>query len=224
MSSISNISASTLMPIDLAKKIGISGINEILSVFWVAYNNLKTDINVSIDENTEEDDITIKWFEKIHYIWDSRNRATSIVLNTLHPINQYSDSTLKKRKGLKSPTIDFCFKDWETTSYFGAECKNLYQNNKTKVKRYIETGIGNYVTGRYGSQSTVNSVVGYLLSGSVSEIVKQLNTEMNQLNPPMNISRDMKYLQPQYISSHIRSIDDASIQLYHLFFDLTIGS
>ena len=73
-------------------------------------------------------------------------------------MHQYADNTMKKRRGAKAPTIDFCFKDWSTSnSYFGAEAKNLYKNRPEKIKRYVSTGVENYTTGRYGSQSSENT-------------------------------------------------------------------
>ena len=62
------------------------------------------------------------------YSFDIILRITSI-----GPVHQYQDPTLKKRRGYK-PTIDFCFRDWDTSnSYFGAECKNLYNHKKDKI-------------------------------------------------------------------------------------------
>ena len=160
MSSIRKITSSTPMPPDLAKKIGVGGVNEIIDVFWKGYCGLKSDASFVVNVSTEEDDITQKWYEKIVGIWDSRNRATSIALNGLCPIHQYADNTMKKRRGSKSPTIDFCFKDWSTdNSYFGAEAKNLYKSRSDKITRYVSTGVNNYTTGRYGSQSSESSII-----------------------------------------------------------------
>lgn len=68
------------MPPDLAKKIGVGGVNEIIDVFWKGYRGLKSDTSFVVNVSTEEDDITQKWYEKVVCIWDSRNRATSIAL------------------------------------------------------------------------------------------------------------------------------------------------
>jgi len=179
MSSIRNITSSTPMPPDLAKKIGVGGVNEILDVFWKGYQELKCDSSFVVNSSSEEDDITQKWYEKILGIWDSRNRATSIALNGLRPIHQYGDNTMKKRKGSKAPTIDFCFKDWSTdNSYFGAEAKNLYESRPDKIERYVSTGVDNYTTGRYGSQSSESSIIGYVLSGKITDIVNELKVEI----------------------------------------------
>ena len=219
MSSIRNITSSTPMPVDLANKIGVGGVNEILNVFWQGYKKLQMDMSIIIDVSSDEDDITQKWVEKIHIIWNQKNRATSLVYNRLIPFHQYSDNTMKKRRGIKAPTIDFCFKDWSTdNSYFGAEAKNLYENKKDKIKRYISTGVQNYTKGRYGSQSSESSMIGYVLSGSIPSIVTQLKIEMSKEPPLENLTRTIS-INPQYESKHIRTLDSREILLHHLFFN-----
>lgn len=219
MSSIRNITSSTPMPPDLAKKIGVGGVNEILDVFWKGYQELKSDTSFVTSTSSAEDDITQKWYEKILGIWDSRNRATSIALNGLRPIHQYGDNTMKKRKGAKSPTIDFCFKDWSTdNSYFGAEAKNLYESRLDKIERYVSTGVNNYTTGRYGSQSSESSIIGYVLSGKIPDIVNELKVEIAKGKPVANLTRSISS-NPQYKSSHLRTLDSREITLHHLFFD-----
>lgn len=220
MSSIREITASTSVPPDLAKKIGINGVNEILTVLWKGYHDLKDDASIIITLESEEDEITQEWFTKIQRVWDSRNRATTVVLNGLTPVHQYGDNTMKKRKGVKAPTIDFCFKDWKTTnSYFGAEAKNLYDKKPNIVKRYVDTGVGNYISGRYGSQSSESSVVGYVLSGNISDIVDDLKNEIQKQAPISNLSRVMTTAEPQYRTRHKRTLDDEEITLHHLFFN-----
>ncbi len=218
MSSIRTITSSTPMSNDLAKKIGVGGVNEILDVFWRGYSELKRDPSCFISSSSEEDDITQKWYEKIMSIWNSRNRATSIALNGLYPYHQYADNTMKKRKGSKSPTIDFCFKEWSTNSYFGAEAKNLYESRHDKIERYVSTGVDNYTKGRYGSQSSESSIIGYVLSGKISDIVSEIKVEMSKQKPISNLARTTSP-NPQYKSRHLRTFDSQEITLHHLFFD-----
>lgn len=220
MSSIKDISSSTKVHPDLAKKIKTDGVNEILNILWKGYHAVKSDTSIKIDVSTEEDDITQKWAEKIQQIWDSRNRATTLAINELIPMHQYADNTIKKRKGSKSPTIDFCFKDWTTdNSYFGAEAKNLYQGKPDKIKRYVSTGVKNYIDGRYGSQSSESSIVGYVLSGNISTLVKELKKEIRKESHIYNLTRTTTIVEPQYHSRHVRSFDSREIILHHLFFN-----
>ena len=221
MSSIRNITASTAVPDDLAKRLGPSGVNEILLILWQGYHDIIADTNITITENTEEDDITQEWYGKISLRWTSENRATILRTNSIGPVHQYQDSTLKKGHGYK-PTIDFCFRDWDTSnSYFGAECKNLYNHKKDKIKRYVDTGVKNYTSGRYGSQSSESSIIGYVLSGKIPEIVAELITEIATVAPISNLSRELRYTEPQYASQHMRFTDKSVITLHHLLFDFT---
>lgn len=129
---------------------------------------------------------------------------------------------MKKRRGVKATTIDFCFKDWSTdNSYFGAEAKNLYENKSYKIKRYISTGIQNYTKGRYGSQSSESSMLEYVLFGIISNIVTQLRVEMSTDPPLDNLTRTTG-IKPQYKSKHIRTLDSHEIVLHHLFFDFVL--
>ena len=65
MSSIRNITASSAVPDDLAKRLGPSGINEILLTLRRGYHDLITDPNITISESALEDDITLEWYGKI---------------------------------------------------------------------------------------------------------------------------------------------------------------
>lgn len=220
MSSIRNITASSAVPDDLAKRLGPSGVNEILLTLWQGYYDLISDPNITISKNTVEDDITLEWYGKISQHWTNKNRATTLRIN-VGPVHQYPDPTLKKNRGYK-PTIDFCFRDWDTTnSYFGAECKNLYNHRKSKIKRYVDTGVKNYTLGRYGSQSSESSIVGYVLSGKIPEIVTELIAEISTVAPISNLTRELRFKEPQYASQHKRATDKSTITLHHLFFDFT---
>lgn len=108
MSSIRNITASTAVPDDLAKRLGPSGVNEILLILWQGYHDIIADTNITITENTEEDDITQEWYGKISLRWTAENRATILRINSIGPVHQYQDSTLKKERGY-SPRLIFAF-------------------------------------------------------------------------------------------------------------------
>ena len=216
MSSISNISASNPMPVDLAKKLGKGGVTELLSVMWQGYDDLH-DANV-IMKDMKENTITQEWFLRVNEIWHQENRAARVSLR-LSPITQYEDETMAKSRG-QAPAIDFCFRAWDKNEgYFGAECKNLYGHDRRHVKRYVDTGICNYTSGRYGSKSSVSSLVGYVLSGEIPEIVDELKQEIAKTGPRSNISREIGLRDVQYKSCHIRTSDGGYITLHHLFFN-----
>jgi len=216
MSSIRNISSSNSMPIDLAKQLGAGGIAELLSIMWQGYDELHKAKLITPD--MRENAITQEWTLRVQEIWYTENRAARISVH-LAPDKQHEDYTMSKQKG-QAPTIDFCFRTWAIDeSYFGAECKNLYAHNKIYTERYVNTGICNYTSGRYGSKSSASSLVGYILSGKIPEIVDELRCEIAKSSPRSNISRDISSTDPQFKSSHIRTLDGEVITIYHLFFD-----
>lgn len=222
MSSIRNITASSAVPDDLAKRLGPSGINEILLTLRRGYHDLITDPNITISESALEDDITLEWYGKISQRWTNENRVTTLRINNIGPVHQYPDPALATGRRYNKPPIDFCFRDWDTTNtYFWAECKNLYSDRKDKIQRYVETGVKNYTSGRYGSQSSESSIVGYVLSGRIPEIVIELISEIATVSPVSNLSRELRYTEPQYASRHKRFTDKSEIILHHLFFNFT---
>lgn len=107
------------------------------------------------------------------------------------------------------------------TVILAAECKNLYNHKKDKIKRYVETGVKNYISGRYGSQSSESSIIGYVLSGKIPEIVNELVSEIAKVTPVSNLSRELRYMEPQYSSQHMRNLDNQEITIHHLFFDFS---
>lgn len=215
MSSIRSISASNIVPSDIARRLGSGGLKEILEVMWLAYHDLKADGIISA--NYYEDEITQEWFIKLYHRWTIDNRAARVKLS-LTPINQYTDDTMAKPRG-KSPTIDFCFRAWKKDDgYFGAECKNLYADNHAKSKRYVEKGVKHFISGYYSSKSSVSAMIGYVLLGTVPEIVNELSPIVNDTVPNQNLSRELLVPDPQYKSIHIRTSDHQQITLHHLFF------
>lgn len=85
----------------------------------------------------------------------------------------------------KSPRIDIKYSAWHSkTEYeYHMEAKNLIENNwkrdaagsyinaNSLQKRYIETGIGNFVSGRYPN----GCLLGYILEGDIPKIAQLLN-------------------------------------------------
>ena len=216
MSSIQNITASNPRPVDLAKKLGKNGVIEILSVLWAGYYVLRADNIISSD--MDENEITEEWFMRVNKIWHRENRALRVSV-VLAPVLQHGDKALAKSVG-QPPTIDFCFRTWEIKDeYYGVECKNLYESDQSHIKRYVETGVGNYISGRYGSRSSVSSIAGYILSGNPARIISDLKTEMSSLSPHMNLTKELLIKDEQYKSMHVRKIDGICITIHHLFFD-----
>lgn len=105
MSSIRKITASTAVPDDLAKRLGPSGVNEILLMLWQGYHDLIADSSITISENAEEDDITLEWYGKISQRWANENRASVLRINNIGPVHQYPDPTLKRTVAINQRLI-----------------------------------------------------------------------------------------------------------------------
>lgn len=214
MSSIQSITASNPMPIDLAKKLGKNGVIEILSVLWAGYYVLRADNIISSD--MDENEITEEWFLRVNEIWYRENRALRVSVK-LAPVLQHGDKALAHHVG-QPPTIDFCFRTWELKDeYFGVECKNLYESDQSYITRYVKTGVGNYISGRYGSRSSSSSVAGYVLTGTPDIIISKLRKEISSLSPYLNLTKELLNSDQQYKSMHVRELDGICITIHHLF-------
>ena len=217
--SISKIVSSPTVPKDLASELGPEGVREILEIFWISYHDMMR-AGYTVEEGKHEDEITEDWYGYIEKRWFCKNRATVIKL-PLYPAAQHIDKTRAKPKG-QPPKIDFCFRAWKPDErYFGAECKNLVEGDTYLNKRYMDTGVGHYVSGRYGSSSFENALVGYVLKGDMSNIINTLGEKMKEMDGTEGLSRDFSYIDPHYFSRHIRASDGERIKIDHLFFDFT---
>ena len=211
-----NIDASNTIPYDLAQALGRDGINVIIETLWLAYHELKR--SCVFNRFTHENIITQEWGIYLTELWYQENRASRIQIK-ITPINQYENES-SAESTRKAPQIDFCFRSWDEPSYFGIECKNLYSKRPDKTRRYVEKGVNHFVSGYYASSSTVSTMIGYVLSGSVEGAVRDLLPLIESLSAPiMNLTRDMLSQELQYKSRHLRTSDSKEILIYHLFFD-----
>lgn len=133
-------------------------------------------------------------------------------------VEAYISKDIPKAKGFaaKFPRIDFRLttfaKESEYEYFF--EAKNLKQNSSALKRRYINTGINNFVSGKYVN----GSLIGYLLEGKTNETVKGINSLLGRdkrQNEILNLTSN-KLFNSYYESYH----SDISI-LKHLVFDFT---
>jgi len=125
---------------------------------------------------------------------------------------------IPKVKGFsdKFPRIDFRLTSFISTyeyEYF-FEAKNLKQNNSALKRRYIDTGIDNFVTKKYKN----GSLIGYLIEGKTDETVKGINSllEKDKRRTETLKFKDNKLFNAYYESNH----SNIGI-LKHLIFDFT---
>lgn len=214
---IKNISASNPVPIDLAERLGKDGVGVILATLWLGYEDLHSDHIIT--KNTDEDTITVEWYMKVYNRWTSENRASQVNVS-LVPTNQYPDTTMKKKRG-KAPTIDFCFRAWNSKEgYFGAECKRLKLSDSKLMQEYVDNGLMRFVSGKYSLMCSESAMIGYIQEGDVVDIVDRLKLLLSQnTNLEEQLLREIREKNQQYRSVHSRIIDNEKIVIHHLFFD-----
>lgn len=125
---------------------------------------------------------------------------------------------MKPEKGFadKFPRIDFkltTFYKKDDCEYF-FEAKNLKQNNSASKRRYINTGIDNFVSKKYQN----GSLIGYLLEGKTNKTIEGINSllEKDRRNTEMLNLKSEIVLKSIYESNH-----SAIGTLKHLIFDFT---
>jgi hypothetical protein len=159
----------------------------------------ENDISSELHRNIKENPLRVKW--KV-----STNVEADI------------PKKIPKVKGFadKFPRIDFRLSSFISTyeyEYF-FEAKNLKQNDSALKRRYIDTGINNFVSQKYEN----GSLIGYLLEGKTNETVKGINSLLKkyQRNTEILNFKSNKFLKTYYESNH----SDIGT-LKHLIFDFT---
>jgi len=136
-------------------------------------------------------------------------------------VEAYIPKDIPKVKGFsdKFPRIDFrltsFISKYEFEYFF--EAKNLKQNGKAGYalkRRYINTGIDNFVSKKYEN----GSLIGYLLEGNTDETINGINSllEKDKRNTETLIFKSNKLIKTYYESNH----SDIGI-LKHLIFEFT---
>lgn len=167
----------------------------------------------SIQPTFEEEDITAVLSK---FIDDNPLRLEWGIVNNTE--DRLRNDKIKVVKGFakKSARIDLRFTTISAASEYRyyMEAKNLKSDDSALKRRYIKTGIDNYISTKYND----GFLVGYLLTGTLSENIGGLNkllvkdsrnTEIISISPIQVDGFDY------YISDH------TSIKIKHLFFDFT---
>ena len=167
--------------------------------------------NKSISLNFEENDITAI----LHNHIDENPKRINWKISTNRENHQF-DKTVIHTKGFaaKFSRIDVRFgKFWQNNEYkYYIEAKNLKSNYSGLKRRYIDTGIDNFLNG--GKYFDCDGfLVGYILEGTVQNCVDGINKLLKKDN------REKEIIEK---SSTILSIDSHFSQhqekgIYHLF-------
>ncbi len=133
-------------------------------------------------------------------------------------VESHISKDIPKVKGFSNtyPRIDLRLTSFISTyeyEYF-FEAKNLKQNDPKLKRRYINTGINNFVSKKYKN----GSLIGYLLEGKKNETIKGINFLLKKdkrQTETLNLKSN-KLLKTYYESNH-----PAIGTLKHLIFDFT---
>lgn len=148
------------------------------------------------DLDWEEDTLTINYARNMRLTNEAReNNVTIIDQRKIYIEEHYSGENSTRT----APIIDLQFTKWfqnDAEIHFYAEAKNLSEQNWNKKSgksvnavyyhnRYIETGIGNFLSGRYPS----GCLVGYVVEGDTQKILSSINKLIvnNGLSPRVGV-------------------------------------
>ncbi|WP_251805246.1 hypothetical protein [Antarcticibacterium sp. W02-3] len=132
-----------------------------------AYHTTLTEKIIQLDWN--ENDISSELHKNIkanpfRYQWEITINVEGTIPKNIPKVKGFAD---------KFPRIDFKLtsfrKSYEYEYFF--EAKNLKQNDSKLKRRYITTGIDNFVSKKYEK----GSLVGYLLEGKTDKTVNGIN-------------------------------------------------
>ena len=202
------------VPKDIAKELGAAGLTCLLQLMVDAYHDLKA--RKCIGADSKEDSITEEWLVHILQRWKQKPTISCI------PIHQKGDAAKAKPRG-KPPTVDFCFRDrFDSSSYFGVECKLLDEGDRRRLRAYLDDteGIGRFLNGRYSAHSGAGAMVGYVRSGSCDKVAASLRRDIQNLDgkPKLKKSRMLSTFDQLYESQHTRNCPVAGFLCYHLLF------
>ena len=175
-----------------------------------AYQTSLTEQVIQLDWN--ENDISFELYEKIEINPLKIKYGIHISPEFRIPKN------VPKIKGFadKLPRIDLKMAHYALKNEFKYffEAKNLKQNDSAIKRRYIDTGIDNFLSKKYEN----GSLIGYLLEGKTNETIKGINSllEKDKRNTETLIFKSNKLIKTYYESNH----SDIGT-LKHLIFDFT---
>jgi len=186
--------------------------NKCIHLLVEAYNQSIRDKLIQLD--WQENDITKQLSE---YIENNpiKTKSPFLIIEVEHNLPKVS---AKKIKGFasKSLRIDLCFKTLKSEKEYNIffEAKNLKEKDYALKRRYIDTGIDNFVTEKY----PFGFLVGYLLEGTVSLTIEGINNLLKKDNREKEYlySKNHKMVKYYYESNH------SELCLKHLIFDFTV--
>lgn len=169
-------------------------------------------LDETIGVNLDENDISAQLHEHI----DQNPKRKKWKISTNVESHLPKESVRIKGFSSKFPRVDFrmtAFGFLNEYVYF-FEAKNLKQNCSKLKRRYITTGIDNFLSGKYYQ----GSLIGYLLEGTPNGVIDGINALLTKDNREDEkiCAKSNSLFQQYYESTH----SNTSV-LKHLVFDFT---
>lgn len=141
------------------------------SLLIAAYKTTLTEKKIQL--NWDENDISTELHE---HITKNEQRIEWHISSNVEAHKATGNLGIQKVKGYSSklPRIDFRFTTFQARNeyeYF-FEAKRLKTKDSHLKRRYINTGINSFISGKYSN----GCLIGYVLSGSVSSNISSLNS------------------------------------------------
>lgn len=199
-----------------------------LVLFGEAYKYIKDNKKITVD--WDEENISANIFD---FIYKSGNAiAWNIDISDEQRL-YYEDVLIGVKPAKTASRIDFRLTtNWteQKKRYaFFVEAKNLIEINckktgvKTKIdanklhKRYIKTGINNFVSGKYPQPGCL---VGYILQGEPIKIVENINNILQTQNRTTEYLKQIISTIP-FLDLDYKSTHNNGLLLKHFFLDFT---
>lgn len=200
-------------PVDLVKYLKFTGVMHLLGIFCDAYRDLRASGKVTPDKI--EPEINEELFHYLQMVWYDKGPKS------LTPDREKSHGKRMSGRG-KTPTIDLCFRGWDSEIYFGAECKILEDKN-SRYEYYIDGGICRYISGDYSYKCPTGAMIGYIITGDTLKIINELKNRVDKLpnSSKMDISNPINGFKEHYESIHKRKTGVSPFDIHHLFFCFT---
>lgn len=185
----------------------------LLGMFFEAFEKLRD--SGKINPNKIETEITEELYYYLQMVWFDKGTKSLV------PFHEKSHGKKVHGRG-KTPSIDLCFRGWESEIYFGAECKILEDKNH-RYKYYIDEGINRYISGDYSYKYTTGAMIGYIVTGDRLKIITELKNRVDKLSnsSKMDISIPIDEFKEHYESIHERKSGVSHFNIHHLFFCFT---
>jgi hypothetical protein len=116
--------------------------------------------------------------------------------------------------------IEIFFGSQDHDPHAVVECKRIAAGDRHLCREYVVEGVDRFCLGKYGENHAIGFMVGYLLSGSASGAVSDVNAYLTSKARYAEHIHTTADPAPGWSSQHARTSSAIPITLYHSFFSL----